>query len=84
MCIRDSFSLIQGLEGFVLQPKIVGKGAGLHPVAVMLALTVGAQFGIAGMMIAVPCAAIIRVLIREFYLERVETTEQGAESEVEG
>lgn len=78
------FSLIQGLEGFVLQPKIVGKGAGLHPLAVMLALTLGAQFGIAGIMIAVPCAAIIRVFIREFYLERVEATEQGAGSEVEG
>lgn len=71
------FSLIQMLEGFVLQPKIVGKGAGLHPLAVMLALMVGAQFGIAGMMVAVPFAAVIRVFIREFYLDRLKTGNQG-------
>jgi len=61
------FSLIQAIEGFVLQPKIVGKGAGLHPLIVLLALVVGSQFGIGGMVIAVPLAAVIRVLVREFY-----------------
>ncbi len=61
------FAIIQGIEGFVLQPKIVGKGAGLHPLAVMFALLFGAQFGIGGMIVAVPAAGIIRVLIREFY-----------------
>lgn len=70
------FSVIQAVEGFILQPKIVGKGAGLHPLVVMLALIVGAQFGIGGMIVAVPAAGIIRVLIREFYwlpIERRET-----------
>ncbi len=69
------FCVIQAIEGFVLQPRIVGKGAGLHPLAVMLALIFGAQFGIGGMMIAVPAASILRVLIHEFYwlpLERRE------------
>ena len=61
------FSLIQAVEGFLLQPKIVGKGAGLHPLIVLLALVIGAQFGIGGMVVAVPLAAIIRVLFREFY-----------------
>ena len=61
------FTLIQTLEGFVLQPRIVGKGAGLHPLVVMLALLAGAQFGIGGMILAVPFASIIRVLVREFY-----------------
>ena len=69
------FVAIQSLEGFVLQPKIVGKGAGLHPLAVMFALVFGAQFGIGGMIVAVPLASVIRVLLREFYwlpLERRE------------
>jgi predicted PurR-regulated permease PerM len=69
------FSLIQAMEGFVLQPKIVGKGAGLHPLVVMLALIVGAQFGIGGMIVAVPAASIIRVLIREFYWLPIERRE---------
>jgi predicted PurR-regulated permease PerM len=69
------FSLIQAIEGFVLQPKIVGKGAGLHPLVVMFALIAGAQFGIGAMIIAVPVAGIVRVLIREFYWLPVERRE---------
>jgi predicted PurR-regulated permease PerM len=69
------FSLIQAIEGFVLQPKIVGKGAGLHPLVVMLALIVGAQFGLGGMIVAVPVACIVRVLIREFYWLPIERRE---------
>ncbi|GBC59799.1 AI-2E family transporter [Desulfonema ishimotonii] len=69
------FSAIQAIEGFVLQPKIVGKGAGLHPLAVMFALLFGAQFGIGGMIIAVPAASIIRVLFREFYWLPIERRE---------
>ncbi|MEE4355753.1 MAG: AI-2E family transporter [Desulfococcaceae bacterium] len=70
------FGAIQAVEGFVLQPKIVGKGAGLHPLAVMFALLFGAQFGIGGMIVAVPLAGIIRVLIREFYWLPIERREQ--------
>lgn len=61
------FSLIQAIEGFVLQPRIVGKGAGLHPLVVLFALIFGAQFGIGGMIVAVPLTSVIRVLILEFY-----------------
>jgi predicted PurR-regulated permease PerM len=61
------FAIIQAIEGFILQPKIVGKGAGLHPLVVLLALIAGAQFGIGGMIVAVPIASITQVLIREFY-----------------
>jgi len=71
------FSAIQAIESFVLQPRIVGKGAGLHPLAVMFALLFGAQFGIGGMIIAVPSASIIRVLIREFYWLPIEKREAG-------
>ena len=69
------FALIQAIEGFVLQPRIVGKGAGLHPLAVMLALLFGSQFGIGGMIIAVPLASAIRVLILEFYWLPIEKRE---------
>ncbi len=70
ICIVGLFSLIQAVEGFVLQPKIVGREAGLHPLAVLLALVVGAQFGLTGMICAVPAAAVVRVLVREFYREK--------------
>ena len=59
--------IIQVVEGFVLQPKVVGKSAQLHPLAVLFALVAGANFGLLGMIVAVPVACVARVLIKEFY-----------------
>lgn len=67
IAVAGLFSAIQAVEGFILQPRIVGKGAGLHPIVVMLALIFGGQFGIGGMIIAVPLASMLRVLVLEFY-----------------
>ncbi|MCG6905217.1 MAG: AI-2E family transporter [Desulfobacteraceae bacterium] len=78
------FSLIQAIEGFVLQPRIVGKGAGLHPLVVLFALILGAQFGIGGMIAAVPLASVVRVLILEFYWLPVERREAMLATEAAG
>ncbi len=75
LIVLGLFSAIQAIEGFILQPKIVGKGAGLHPLAVMLALFVGAQVGIGGMIVAVPVASMIRVFLHEFYWLPIERRE---------
>jgi predicted PurR-regulated permease PerM len=61
------FAFLQVIEGFFLQPRIVGRNAQLHPVAVIFALACGAPFGVIGMIIALPVAAIIRVLLKEFF-----------------
>ncbi len=67
------FGLIQVIDGFVFQPKIVGKSAQLHPVVVIMALALGGQFGLMGMIIAVPAACIGRVLLKEFFWDDLET-----------
>ncbi|WP_328850064.1 AI-2E family transporter [Nitratireductor aquimarinus] len=55
----------QFLEGNILQPKLVGKSVGLHPVWLMFALfAFGYLFGFAGLLIAVPAAAAVAVLVR--------------------
>jgi predicted PurR-regulated permease PerM len=60
----------QFIEGNILQPKLVGKSVGLHPVWLMFALVAfGALFGFVGLLIAVPAAAAIAVLVR-FALSR--------------
>jgi predicted PurR-regulated permease PerM len=56
---------IQVLDGFVFQPRIVGKYSNLHPLLVILALTVGASFGLVGMIVALPTMCICRVLFLE-------------------
>jgi predicted PurR-regulated permease PerM len=65
--IAGAFALVQFIDGIVFQPFIVGRHASLHPLMVMLALGIGAQFGIGGMIIAVPVACIARVLWLELF-----------------
>jgi predicted PurR-regulated permease PerM len=55
----------QFVEGNVLSPNLIGKSVGLHPVWLLLALSVfGALFGFAGLLVAVPVAAALGVLGR--------------------
>ncbi len=63
--VAGIFGLGQVIEGNVLTPKLVGDSVGLHPVWLILALSVfGTLFGFVGMLVAVPMAAVIGVLIR--------------------
>ncbi|KAB2866046.1 MAG: AI-2E family transporter [Bauldia sp.] len=60
----------QFIEGNILQPNLVGKSVGLHPVWLMFALfAFGALFGFVGLLVAVPAAAAVGVLVR-FALSR--------------
>ena len=55
----------QFVEGNILQPFLVGKEVGLHPVWLMFALLAFAYlFGFVGLLVAVPTAAAIGVLVR--------------------
>lgn len=55
----------QLMESNFLVPKLVGHHVGLHPVWLLLALSVfGTLFGFAGMLVAVPLAAALGVLVR--------------------
>ena len=55
------FAVGQFFEGNILQPRLVGKSVGLHPVWL---IAFGALFGFVGMLIAVPAAASVGVLVR--------------------
>jgi len=61
------FMVGQVVEGNVLTPKLVGSSVGLHPVWLLLSLSVfGALFGFVGLLVGVPLAAAIGVLARFF------------------
>ncbi len=63
--VAGIFVIGQVIEGNVLTPKLVGSSVGLHPVWLLLALSVfGSLFGFIGMLVAVPLAAAIGVLTR--------------------
>jgi len=59
------FVIGQVIEGNFLTPKLVGNSVGLHPVWLLLSLSVfGTLFGFVGLLVAVPLAAAIGVVIR--------------------
>jgi len=63
--VAGIFVLGQMIEGNVLTPRLVGNSVGLHPVWLILSLSVfGTLFGFVGMLVAVPMAASIGVLTR--------------------
>jgi predicted PurR-regulated permease PerM len=60
------YFVVQGLEGFVLTPKIVGGSLGMHPVTVIVALLIGGDLlGFLGLLIAVPVAAVVQVFVQD-------------------
>lgn len=62
------FAVGQAIEGMVLTPILVGDKIGLHPVAVIFAIMAGGQlFGFAGVLLALPVAAVIMVFLRHIH-----------------
>lgn len=54
---------VQQLEAAVLVPRVMGQTVGLHPLALIFALLAGGTaFGLAGLVVAVPAAGLVRVL----------------------
>ncbi|MEY2410228.1 MAG: hypothetical protein QOF48_2898 [Verrucomicrobiota bacterium] len=66
------FAVVQTLEGFVIQPKIMGDRIGLHPLTVIVALMVGTTLlgGILGGLLAIPLTAAGRVLMFRYVWKR--------------
>ncbi|HKL68908.1 AI-2E family transporter [Salibaculum sp.] len=59
------FMFGQFFEGNILTPNLVGQSVGLHPVWLILALSIfGSLFGFVGMLVAVPVAAMLGVVAR--------------------
>lgn len=59
-----SFSIIQTIEGNYLTPKIVGSTVSINPLTSLLALLIGGfMWGVAGMILFIPMAAILKKLL---------------------
>ena len=68
MCLGVAilFAVTELLQGFVLVPTIIGSAIDLHELTVLLAILVGGTtLGLWGIILALPAAAIIKILITE-------------------
>lgn len=61
-------NVLHALNGYVIEPRIVGERVGLHPVMVMASLLAFSHFlGFVGLLIAVPVTAVALMFLREWY-----------------
>ena len=68
------YGVAQALESTVISPRIVGDSVGLHPVWIVLSLSLGGFFfGFAGLLIGVPLAVGVKLLVVRA-LERYKTS----------
>jgi predicted PurR-regulated permease PerM len=59
--------LLRLIEDYVIYPRLIRRGIHLHPLAVIVAILIGAELdGVAGMFLAVPAAAIGSVAFRHW------------------
>jgi predicted PurR-regulated permease PerM len=69
-----AYAAIQTIESYLIQPLIMSRAVSLHPAVVMFALLImGTLFGFVGVLIAVPLVAAIAVLLRELWIERMDS-----------
>jgi putative permease len=60
---------VQQIETNLLVPFVLGKEMRLHPVSILFfTLATASLFGLAGAILAVPAAALVQILLDEFYL----------------
>ncbi len=62
-----AFIIIQQIDGNFIYPRVVGSSTGLHPLFVLLAVTIfGSYGGLAGMILAVPIAGVITIFAKKW------------------
>lgn len=64
--------LLQAVDNYVISPVVIGDRLGLSPFWILLSIIVGGGlFGVWGLLLAVPTAAVIKVLINRYIKGRV-------------
>ena len=59
--------IISQIDSNIINPKIIGNSLEISPLLVIFAVTVGgAYFGVLGMFLAVPVAAVLKILINDY------------------
>ena len=59
--------ILQQIDSNIINPKIIGNSLEISPLLVIFAVTVGgAYFGVLGMFLAVPVAAVLKILINDY------------------
>ncbi len=65
--------IIQVIDGYILKPRLFGTSLGVPPVWILVTIIVGGNiFGVLGILLAIPFAAIMTYVYREFLEKRID------------
>ncbi len=75
LLITGIYVAVQCLDSFVLTPLLLGKAVDLSPLTVIAAVLIGAHLaGLLGILLAIPVAAIFKVLLNHYYINNHHTS----------
>ena len=68
-----SVIILQQIDANIINPKIIGDSLEISPILVILAVTIGGgYFGVIGMFLGVPVAAILKILVNDYIDNKLE------------
>ena len=68
MYVAIGFIIVQSIDNFIIQPVLFSKSVKSHPLEIFLVILIfGYVFGVTGLILAVPCYTIIKVVLKTVY-----------------
>ena len=75
--------VLQTLDGYVIKPKLFGNSLGVSGLLILIAIIVGGKmFGVVGILLAIPFAAIIDFVYKDYLLSALEKKKNVTDKDI--
>ena len=65
--------ILQTIDGYILKPRLFGESLGVSPLMILVAIVLGGRkFGVIGIVLAIPFAAIIDFIWKDYVIKKLE------------
>jgi predicted PurR-regulated permease PerM len=65
--------ILQTVDGYILKPRLFGESLGVSPLMILISIILGGRlFGVVGILLAIPFAAIFDFIWKDFILKKLE------------
>ncbi len=65
--------VLQTIDGYILKPRLFGESLGVSPLMILIAIILGGRlFGVPGILLAIPFAAILDFVFKDYVLKKLE------------
>ena len=76
--------VIQTVDGYILKPKLFGESLGVSPLLILITIIIGGRlFGVIGILLAIPFAAILYYVIGEISKKKKSEKKEVVDADTE-